>query len=27
MRDLHHRHYRLDGPELTALAGEASGIP
>jgi GNAT superfamily N-acetyltransferase len=27
MRDLHHRHYRLDGPELTALAGEASPVP
>jgi GNAT superfamily N-acetyltransferase len=27
MRDLHHRHYRLDGPELTALAGEALRAP
>jgi GNAT superfamily N-acetyltransferase len=27
MRDLHHRHFRLDGPDLTALAGEASLAP
>jgi GNAT superfamily N-acetyltransferase len=27
MRDLHHRHYRLDGPDLTALAEEALRVP